>query len=208
MAIRLQASGVHIDEPRSGQPVRRLLLHRHVRPGSPHSRPRSLRLFYRSVSRRPRLYTQHLAGHTTQLPPPFVHIDTVPPGSLRATSRAVVTQQSEFRRIVDEAYLPTPWLTFPWLSGHLQTFFAARATPSALGTPLLTYKRELLHVEAGSPFLRGMRRAADLLASRWSFDRGGCVVHRYRCLPLTVILSDRRVASRRVASIAAAPARL
>ena len=57
-------------------------------------------------------------------------------------TRAVLSQPA-LASFLSRPYSPTPWL----FSGHLQTLFTALAPPSALRTPTVVYKRELLHVK-------------------------------------------------------------
>ena len=101
---------------------------------------------------RPTVYTQHPAGSEalcTQRPPVAIDVGASP--AIGAVAHAVsVSSGSAFGRFVGERYCPTPWLTFPYLSGHLQTIYASRSSARTLRTPLVTYKRELLAVEAGS----------------------------------------------------------
>lgn len=101
---------------------------------------------------RPTVHTQHTVcaqALCTQRPP--VAIDIAASPAIGAVAHAVSSSSgSAFGRFVSERYWPTPWLTFPWLSGHLQTVYASRSSARVLRTPLVTYKRELLSVDAGS----------------------------------------------------------
>ena len=63
-------------------------------------------------------------------------------------TRAVLSQPA-FACFLRRAYSPTWWI----FSGHLQTLFTALAPPSALRTPTVVYKRELLHVK---PLRKGL----------------------------------------------------
>jgi predicted alpha/beta-fold hydrolase len=110
--------------------------------------------YFRCAAQRPRLYTQHasaapLGALCTQRPPAHVRIATDSSSALRAVAHAV-SPQGRLGRLTTQRYYPTPWLTVPFLSGHLQTVYTARASARTLRTPLVTYKRELLPVAAGS----------------------------------------------------------
>ena len=86
----------------------------------------------------------HRAWPASHLTPPKLPRSSPPPDhpAVRLT-RAVLSQPS-FASLLCRPYCPTPWL----FSGHLQTLFTAMAPPSALRTPTVLYKRELLLVKA------------------------------------------------------------
>jgi predicted alpha/beta-fold hydrolase len=107
--------------------------------------------YFTSAAVRPQLYTQHsIAGShalATQRPP--VKIDTSSLSALQAVEYAV-SPASHFGQLISQRYLPTPWLSLPLLSGHLQTVLTAKASPYWLQTPYVTYKRELFPVTPAS----------------------------------------------------------
>jgi len=107
--------------------------------------------YFCSAAQLPKLYSQHASAGpraiATQRPP--VQIDTSASSALSAVAHSV-SPAGRLGRVLSQRYYPAPALSLPFLSGHLQTIYTARATPRMLRTPLVTYKRELLRVEAGS----------------------------------------------------------